>query len=96
MSNDNTVLRTLFVDPQIHERLRHEAMVANVSEDEIIRRYVEVGVAVVDGRFPYVAEPISPPVRGIDPTSVSPDPKQVRATVRALRAGAKAAAQSKR
>ena len=72
MSGSSFVLRTLYIDPQLDERLKHEAYVSNISKNELIRKYLEVGIATVDGKMGTKVYEISPKVEGIDPRSVSP------------------------
>ena len=81
MSNASYVLRTLYIDPSLDERLKREAYVANVSKNELIRKYLEIGISSVDhGNHP----PVSKKVIGFNATDASPSDASVAAAIRLL------------
>lgn len=43
MSIENFVMRTVYVDPDVDDRLRHEAADTNLSKAELFRRYLVSG-----------------------------------------------------
>lgn len=72
-SGSHFVLRALRLDPRLDERLKHEAYVANISQNELMGRYLEVGISVVDTPLPKDV-PLDPsPVRRLGFLQPVPD-----------------------
>ncbi|MBN6111405.1 CopG family transcriptional regulator [Xanthomonas bonasiae] len=88
MSN-SYVLRTLYIDPKLDERLKREAYVANVSKNELIRKYLEIGISAVDNGE---TKRVSASVSGFDSQDASPTPKGVPESKQFLRRVRKSAA----
>lgn len=82
MANSSYVLRTLYIDPILDERLKREAYVANISKNELIRKYLEIGISSVDsGRHPRVSNPVP----GFNDSDASPLASSVAHDVTLLR-----------
>ena len=45
------VALTVKLDPLLDARLKHEALVANIAQEELLRRYVQVGLDAIDGKL---------------------------------------------
>lgn len=48
--NTTQVALTVKLDPLLDARLKHEALVANIAQEELLRRYVQVGLNTIDGK----------------------------------------------
>lgn len=82
MSNASYVLRTLYIDPKLDERLKREAYVANISKNELIRKYLEIGISSVDeGGHPQVSKPVV----GYKASDASPSASSVASDLTLLR-----------
>ena len=76
------VLRTIYIDPRLDERLKSEAFSANISKNELIRRYLEVGISAVDtGKEP----PVTKRVRGVNNAAFTPSKESVAASTKLLK-----------
>jgi len=47
MSTENLVLRTVYVDPDVDDQLRDEALAAGVSKADLFRKYLVTGIKAV-------------------------------------------------
>ena len=57
MKNTRSSAVTVKLDPLLDTRLKHEAYVANLTQEELIRRYIQVGVDAVDGKATVPSNP---------------------------------------
>ena len=48
MSTGNLVLRTVYVDPDVDDQLRDEALVEGVSKADLFRKYLVTGIKAVN------------------------------------------------
>ena len=44
MNQDNLVLRTIYIDPDIDEHLRNQELLLGVSKATLFRRYLAAGI----------------------------------------------------
>lgn len=50
MGSGILVLRSFFISPSLDERMKEEAFIANISKNELLRRYLDIGMAVIDNK----------------------------------------------
>ena len=91
-SNPNLVLRTVYISPEVDDVLRLEAFDTRTSKNEVIRRYIDMGIAAARKQAAAMKSPAKPAVKkaAAKPTAkVAPKPAAKKAAAKPM---AKAAA----
>lgn len=60
MTTKNLVLRTVYIDPEVDDKLRNEAFEQRVSKNDLMRRYIKLGMraaSVATGPAAVAAKP---------------------------------------
>lgn len=57
MGISNMVLRTVYISPTVDDELRDQAFKLHTSKNDLIRKYIELGMAANKARKPAAAAP---------------------------------------